>query len=181
MATSMKSEKPEVKIVCRGCEQERSLSGGFRLFRANPLAYMDFCHTCEKQRGTIALYRRYPSNCTTEIRDAIYKAQRTPEGRRTEEQVRLLVVAAPKLDPKTAAEAAQGELYKRELQRRSLIYYVSSFFPEYKAGWVHQDTCRRLEKFMAAVERGESPRLMIFMPPRTGKSKLASDMFISWI
>lgn len=141
---------------------------------------MDFCHSCEKERGTIALYRRYPSNCTPEIRDAVYKAQRTPEGRRSEEQVRLLVIAAPKLNPKTAAEAAQGELYKRELQRRSLIYYVSSFFPDYKAGWVHQDVCRRLEKFMVGIERGESPRLMLFLPPRTGKSKLASDMFISW-
>jgi predicted phage terminase large subunit-like protein len=40
----------------------------------------------------------------------------------------------------------------------------------------HQLIARRLE----AVERGEIDRLMIFMPPRHGKSELASKRFPAW-
>lgn len=52
--------------------------------------------------------------------------------------------------------------------------------PRYDAGWVHKDICRRLEKFSDDVAKGLSPRLMILMPPRHGKSELASRMFPAW-
>lgn len=52
--------------------------------------------------------------------------------------------------------------------------------PRYSAGWVHKDICRRLEKFSDDVAKGLSPRLMILMPPRHGKSELASRMFPAW-
>jgi predicted phage terminase large subunit-like protein len=52
--------------------------------------------------------------------------------------------------------------------------------PEYMAGWVHQDICRRLEKFSQDVADKKSPRLMLLMPPRAGKSLLASQMFPAW-
>lgn len=48
------------------------------------------------------------------------------------------------------------------------------------AGWVHQDIARRLERFSDDVAAGLSPRLMILMPPRHGKSELASRMFPAW-
>lgn len=48
------------------------------------------------------------------------------------------------------------------------------------AGWVHEDICRRLEKFSDDVAKGLSPRLMLLMPPRHGKSELASRMFPAW-
>lgn len=48
------------------------------------------------------------------------------------------------------------------------------------AGWVHEDICRRLEKFSEAVAAGLSPRLMILMPPRAGKSELCSRSFPPW-
>ena len=50
----------------------------------------------------------------------------------------------------------------------------------YKAGWVHEDICRRLEKFSDAVAAEKSPRLMLLMPPRSGKSELCSRAFPSW-
>lgn len=81
---------------------------------------------------------------------------------------------------RTKADMARAELASRELSRRRLLHFVKRFKPDYDAGWVHHDICRRLEKFVRDVEAGKSPRLMLFMPPRHGKSLLASDFFPSW-
>jgi predicted phage terminase large subunit-like protein len=48
------------------------------------------------------------------------------------------------------------------------------------AGWVHEDICRRLERFSDDVNKGLSPRLMLLMPPRHGKSEIASKTFPAW-
>ena len=76
--------------------------------------------------------------------------------------------------------AVQKELAERILARRRLIPFTQRINPRYMAGWVHEDICRRLERFSADVEKGLSPRLMILMPPRHGKSELASRMFPAW-
>lgn len=47
---------------------------------------------------------------------------------------------------------------------------------DYKPSWHHRDIARQLEK----VERGEIKRLIIMLPPRHGKSTLASVLFPSW-
>lgn len=52
--------------------------------------------------------------------------------------------------------------------------------PKYHAGWVHNDVAARLERFSDQVALGMSPRLMLLMPPRAGKSELASRMFPAW-
>ena len=75
---------------------------------------------------------------------------------------------------------AQIELAHRALCKRSLVHFTKRFNPRYKAGWVHQDISRRLEQFSRDVEDGKSPRLMILMPPRHGKSELASRSFPPW-
>lgn len=77
-------------------------------------------------------------------------------------------------------ELALKELAERELARRFLLPFVQRFNDEYQAGWVHKDICRRLEDFSLAVAERRSPRLMLMMPPRTGKSLLASQMFPAW-
>jgi predicted phage terminase large subunit-like protein len=76
---------------------------------------------------------------------------------------------------------AQRELAQRQLARRHLIASVVRFNDDYMAGWVHKDICARLERFMHAVEAGENPRLMLQMPPRHGKSTLASQEFPAWV
>jgi predicted phage terminase large subunit-like protein len=55
------------------------------------------------------------------------------------------------------------------------------FRPKYLAGWVHRDICRRIERFVVQVERGLSPRLLISMPVRTGKSEISSRHFPAWL
>ena len=76
--------------------------------------------------------------------------------------------------------AAQAELASRVLSRRSLLPFVQRVNTRYLAGWVHEDICRRLEKFSEDVAKGLSPRLMLLMPPRSGKSELCSRSFPSW-
>lgn len=86
--------------------------------------------------------------------------------------------AAPR--PLTPLQQAQQELAARILAKRRLIPFTQRLNPRYHAGWVHHDIARRLERFSQDVANGLSPRLMILMPPRHGKSELASRMFPAW-
>lgn len=76
--------------------------------------------------------------------------------------------------------AVKQELASRILSRRKFLPFVQRINPRYTAGWVHEDIARRLEKFSDEVAQGLSPRLMILMPPRAGKSELASKTFPAW-
>lgn len=57
-----------------------------------------------------------------------------------------------------------------------LIAYAAYQWPSYQDAAHHRLIARHLE----AVERGEIKRLMITMPPRHGKSMLASEFFPAW-
>lgn len=63
-----------------------------------------------------------------------------------------------------------------ELAHSRLIAYAATQWPQYEDAWHHRQIARRLE----ALERGEITRLMIFVPPRHGKSMLASEYFPAW-
>lgn len=80
----------------------------------------------------------------------------------------------PMFDYKQAMANPEAELASRELCRRRLLPFIQRFRPKYVAGWVHADICRRIERFIEQVERGESPRLLLMMPPRSGKSEISS-------
>ena len=74
----------------------------------------------------------------------------------------------------------QAELAERVLTRRRFLPFVKRMNPKYDAGWVHEDICERLERFSQAVVDKQSPRLLLLMPPRHGKSELASRSFPAW-
>lgn len=74
----------------------------------------------------------------------------------------------------------QQELASRVLARRRLIHFIKRLDGKYMAGWVHEDICKRLERFSDEVAKGLSPRLMLLMPPRHGKSRIASISFPAW-
>lgn len=171
----------DLVVECRACGNALPLEA-YRLFRvSDPVMYMDFCRDCEQEHGTITLYRRYNAYGTKEIIEAVFAAVRVPPARRTPEQVRLLVERKAVEAPATNDELVRREFARREMARRRLLYFTTAMMQDYKAGWVHQDICRRLERFVQQVEAGRSPRLMLFVPPRHGKSQLASDMFPSWV
>ena len=77
-------------------------------------------------------------------------------------------------------EFARREAARRELCRTRFLPFVMRFTPDYLPGWVHKDICQRLEDFSRQVANRESPRLMITMPPRHGKSALSSKTFPAW-
>jgi predicted phage terminase large subunit-like protein len=73
-------------------------------------------------------------------------------------------------------QAAAQELLARREARKSLIKFTEYTNPSYEPANHHRLIAEKLE----AVERGEIDRLMIFMPPRHGKSELASRRFPAW-
>ena len=83
-------------------------------------------------------------------------------------------------EPAPAPAPFEAELASRILSRRSLLPFVQRMNDRYTAGWVHEDIARRLEKFSDDVAAQKSPRLMLLMPPRSGKSELCSRSFPSW-
>lgn len=81
----------------------------------------------------------------------------------------------------TAVADPQQEIAARVLCRRRLLPFIQRFRPKYDAGWVHEDICRRMERFVQAVAKGEEPRLLLMCPPRMGKSEIASRHLPAWV
>lgn len=73
-------------------------------------------------------------------------------------------------------QAAAAELLARRKARAGLLAFTEYTNPAYVAAAHHRLIADKLE----AVERGEIKRLMILMPPRHGKSELASRRFPAW-
>lgn len=81
-------------------------------------------------------------------------------------------MSSSQLSPQEAA----AELLRRRRGREGLIAFTEYTFPGYRPAPHHHLIAEALER----VERGECKRLMICMPPRHGKSELASRRFPSY-
>ena len=71
---------------------------------------------------------------------------------------------------------AENELKIREA-RNNLLSFISVTYKDYKIGWVHQEICQTLDLFLKDLIEGKRPRLIITMPPRSGKSEIVSRRF----
>ena len=71
---------------------------------------------------------------------------------------------------------AENELKIREA-RNNLLSFISVTYKDYKIGWVHQEICQTLDNFLKDLIDGKRPRLIITMPPRSGKSEIVSRRF----
>jgi predicted phage terminase large subunit-like protein len=69
----------------------------------------------------------------------------------------------------------QGEAQRRAAAR-SLIDFTRYTYPRYEAASIHFQIAEQLER----VARDEVDRLMLLVPPRHGKSELASRRFPAW-
>lgn len=81
---------------------------------------------------------------------------------------------------KLAQRVAIVEALHRRLQARTELGPFVTLFAKtqpYLMGWFHRELCELLTAFMCAVEQKRSPRLMIFAPPRAGKSEPTSRCF----
>jgi predicted phage terminase large subunit-like protein len=65
---------------------------------------------------------------------------------------------------------------ERELARQSLATYAKRMNPDYE---IARHTAYIIEQ-LEALERGDIRNLAIWLPPRAGKSVLASQLFTSW-
>jgi predicted phage terminase large subunit-like protein len=104
-----------------------------------------------------------------------------PENQKDVDEAFALPYSTPNFNLAEAAANPAKELAMRALCRRKFLPFVQRYRPKYMAGWVHMDICRRLERFMQQVELGMSPRLLLMMPPRSGKSELGSRHFPPWV
>lgn len=75
----------------------------------------------------------------------------------------------------SAAQAAT-ELLRRTDAAQNLIAFTEYTFPRYRTAEHHRIISEQLER----VERGEIDRLMLLVPPRHGKSELASKRLPAW-
>lgn len=166
MALLTKTEAA-TEVTCLRCGPKTL--GDFRPFRtAPPVRFFDFCRACEEAYGLVKLYTEYKAGVDPDIAAFVLKN----EGREYAKAERATM---------REREAIQKDLVDRELAQRHIIPFVRRFMPQYHTGWVHHDICSRLEEFVRQVERGESPRLILALPPRAGKSILGSDFLPSWV
>lgn len=73
-------------------------------------------------------------------------------------------------------EQAARELLRRREAADSLIGFTEYTFPRYRTAPHHKVIAGQLER----IERGEIDRLMLLVPPRHGKSELASKRMPAW-
>lgn len=61
-----------------------------------------------------------------------------------------------------------------ELARRNLEDFIRYTYPNYDFGWFNEELSAVLTQFVQDVVDGKQPRVMIFAPPRSGKSEQVS-------
>lgn len=74
----------------------------------------------------------------------------------------------------------ETKLIKQELARRNLEDFIRYTYPSYEFGWFNEELAAALTKFVDDVVEGKQPRLMIFAPPRSGKSEQVSRRLPAW-
>ncbi len=153
------------------------------------------CKTKKSPTSFPALDAKVCSACESELKTpppVAHPAPKTPS---------LRITALPPQEdaPSAPPEASAGTLFApvrveidyenpteqekaaRLLAQRDLLFFIQRFRPKYEAGWVHEDICRRLVRFVKDVEAGKEPRLLLAMPVRHGKSEIGSRHFAPWV
>lgn len=164
--------------TCMECGKAKS-ARRFRQLTTKPATYSEKCLAClakEESREEDLVNKEH------RIRKETKRANRNLEKQAARDRARAQRTKQKKLKAELDADSAfKKEYASRVLAKRRLVQYIKRFDKNYKDGWVHHDICRRLEKFYQDVVDGKSPRLLLFMPPRHGKSLIASDYFPSWV
>lgn len=65
----------------------------------------------------------------------------------------------------------------RRSAQKSLKDFIIYLDKSYLMGWVHKEICETLDNFLKDLIEGKRPRLIITMPPRSGKSEIVSRRF----
>jgi predicted phage terminase large subunit-like protein len=81
------------------------------------------------------------------------------------------------------SDRARAELARRELARRHLLDFIQYTYPQYQVSGVHAllaEYLEQVEQFVVTKGQEGIGRLMVFMPPRHGKSEQVSVRFPTW-
>ena len=73
------------------------------------------------------------------------------------------------------------QILKELAEYGTFAEYCIAIDRNYQLEWFHQDIAMKLQRGYERLERGEDVRIMIFMPPRHGKSDMATQKFPSWV
>jgi predicted phage terminase large subunit-like protein len=74
------------------------------------------------------------------------------------------------------------EAIRQEFARKDLLGFTKyNFKGDYNYNWFHWLLCDELRQFYLDVKAGLSPHLMVFAPPRSGKSEIISRNFPAWV
>jgi hypothetical protein len=109
-----------------------------------------------------------PQRSTDDLREGLERGELPPISAWHAEVVKLAQEEAARGD------AANIEKFKQQCDR--LIGFTEYRYPRYRTSPHHRFIATHLER----VERREIDRLMILMPPRHGKSELASKSYPAW-
>lgn len=85
---------------------------------------------------------------------------------------------------KVSPDTAQGERVRREQARRNFLRFCTYVDPRYETPAHVQLVAEKLQQVALFIESGGTkglPRLMIELPPRHGKSEMASRKFPAWL
>ena len=70
---------------------------------------------------------------------------------------------------------------ERAIARRDFRKFVAQTWRNYQPNRFHDVLCRKLQQFYNDLNEGKQPKLLITVPPRHGKSWIASQRFPVWV
>lgn len=74
-----------------------------------------------------------------------------------------------------------AQIYREAAENGSFAEYCILIDRNYQLEWFHAEVAKKLEDGYNRLMRGEDVRIMFFMPPRHGKSDMATQKFPSWV
>lgn len=138
------------------------------------------CKACDADMKEARFVERQEKR-RQKLKEAQQKERQKEKKAKQAERERKIQEGFKEAEELSKQEAAKRELAHRELSRRHLLPFICRFKPNYQVGWLHKVFASELEQFYRDVLAGKQPRLMIFVPPRHGKSEIVSNNFPSWV
>lgn len=83
---------------------------------------------------------------------------------------------------RSLSEQEQNVLILKDIaQNGTFAEYCIAIDRNYQLEWFHQEIAMKLQRGYERLKSGHDVRMMIFMPPRHGKSDMATQKFPSWV
>jgi len=74
----------------------------------------------------------------------------------------------------------EEQAFLKRAAKEKLLNFCQIINPKYEAVWFHEVIAQKLENALLRVANGGKARIILAIPPRHGKSELASIMFPAW-